>query len=146
MEALQAAMAKTQSHLSTGKKLQSAADDPAGMVQVNQLNAQISASTQYVTNGNAASANLKLEEQAMTDATNTLQSAATSPCRRTTRRCLRRSARTSPRSCSSSLQDLVVHRQPAGQQRQLPVLRHRERPPRPSPKSAASSAIPAPIS
>jgi len=75
MEALQSAMAKTQSQLSTGKKLQSAADDPAAMVQVNALDTQISASTQYVTNGNAASANLKLEEQAMSDATNTLQSA-----------------------------------------------------------------------
>lgn len=75
MEALQSAMAKTQSQLSTGKKLQSAADDPAAMVQVNQLNTQISASTQYVTNGNAASANLKLEEQALADATNTLQGA-----------------------------------------------------------------------
>jgi flagellar hook-associated protein 3 FlgL len=75
MEALQAALAKTQSQLSTGKKLQSAADDPAGMVQVNQLNTQISASTQYVTNGNAATANLQLEGQALSDATNTLQSA-----------------------------------------------------------------------
>jgi flagellar hook-associated protein 3 FlgL len=75
MEALQSAMAKTQSQLGTGKKLQSAADDPSGMVQVNQLNTAISASTQYVTNGNAASANLKLEEQALTDATNTLQGA-----------------------------------------------------------------------
>jgi len=75
MDALQAAMSKTQNQLSTGKKLQSAADDPAGMVQVNQLSTAISASTQYVTNGNAASANLKLEEQALSDATNTLQSA-----------------------------------------------------------------------
>lgn len=75
MEALQSAMAKTQSQLSTGKKLQSAADDPSGMAQVNQLSTQISASTQYVTNQNAVSANLQLEEQAMTDATNTLQSA-----------------------------------------------------------------------
>jgi flagellar hook-associated protein 3 FlgL len=75
MEALQSSLAKTQSQLSTGKKLQSAADDPAAMVQVNQLNTQISASTQYVSNGNAASANLKLEEQALTDASNTLQSA-----------------------------------------------------------------------
>jgi flagellar hook-associated protein 3 FlgL len=75
MEALQAAMAKTQSQLATSKKLQSAADDPSGMAQVNQLNAQISASSQYVTNQNAATANLQLEEQAMSDATNTLQSA-----------------------------------------------------------------------
>ncbi len=75
MEALQAAMAKTQGQLSSGKKLQTAADDPAGMVQVNTLNGEISASTQYVTNQNAGSANLKLEEQALTDGTNTLQSA-----------------------------------------------------------------------
>jgi flagellar hook-associated protein 3 FlgL len=75
MEALRAALAKTQGQLSSGKKLQSAADDPAGMVQVNQMNVEVSASTQYVTNGNAASANLKLQEQAMSDATNTLQSA-----------------------------------------------------------------------
>src|SRR4029077_2998922 len=75
MEALQSAMAKTQGQLYSGKKLQSAADDPSGMAQVNQLNAQISASNQYVTNQNAATANLQLEEQAMSDATNTLQSA-----------------------------------------------------------------------
>ena len=74
MQALQADMAQTQSQLASGKKVQNAADDPAAMSQVNQLNTQLSASQQYVTNGNAASANLQLEEQAMTDATNTLQS------------------------------------------------------------------------
>ena len=74
MQDLQSMLAKTQSDLSTGKKLQSAADDPAGMSQVNQLNVELSASQQYVTNGNSVSANLKLEEQAMSDATNTLQS------------------------------------------------------------------------
>ena len=75
MEALDAALAKTQSQLSTGKQIQSAADNPAGMAQINQLNIELSASQQYVTNGNAASANLKLEEQALTDGTNILQSA-----------------------------------------------------------------------
>jgi flagellar hook-associated protein 3 FlgL len=75
MQDLQAAMNKTQTQLGTGSRLQSAADDPAAMVQVNQLNTELSASTQYVTNGNSASANLKLEEQGLTDATNTLQSA-----------------------------------------------------------------------
>jgi flagellar hook-associated protein 3 FlgL len=75
MEALETAMAKTQSQLSSGSKLQSAADNPSGMAQVNQLNAQISASNQYVTNQNSATANLQLEEQAMSDATNTLQNA-----------------------------------------------------------------------
>jgi flagellar hook-associated protein 3 FlgL len=75
MQALQSAISKTQNQLATSSKLQSAADDPAGMVQVNQLNTQISASQQFVTNGNSASTNLKLEEQAMADATNVLQSA-----------------------------------------------------------------------
>jgi flagellar hook-associated protein 3 FlgL len=75
MQNLQADIAKTQNDLATGKKLHSAADDPSGMAQVNQLNTALSASQQYVTNGNSASANLKLEEQALSDATNVLQSA-----------------------------------------------------------------------
>jgi len=75
METLQADLSKTQNQLATGKKLQSAAEDPAGMAQVNQLNVQLSASQQYVTNGNAATSNLTLEEQALSDATNVLQSA-----------------------------------------------------------------------
>ena len=74
MQDLQAALAKTQNDLATGKKLHSAADDPAGMARVNQLNVQISASQQYVTNGNYATSNLQLEMQALSDATNVLQS------------------------------------------------------------------------
>jgi flagellar hook-associated protein 3 FlgL len=75
MQALESAMAQTQSQLSTGKQIQTAADNPSGMAQVNQLNVEVSASQQYVTNGNAASANMQLEAQALTDATNVLQSA-----------------------------------------------------------------------
>jgi flagellar hook-associated protein 3 FlgL len=75
MQELQAMLAKTQNDLATSKKLHSAADDPAAMAQVNQLNVQISASQQYVTNGNHASSTLQLEEQALSDATNVLQSA-----------------------------------------------------------------------
>lgn len=75
MDQLETALAKTQSQLASGKKIQEAADDPAGMAEVNQLNAELSASQQYVTNQNAASANLQLEEQALSDATNVLQSA-----------------------------------------------------------------------
>jgi flagellar hook-associated protein 3 FlgL len=75
MQDLQSDLAKTQNDLATGKKLHSAADDPSGMAQVNQLNVQLSASTQYVTNGNSVTSTLQLEEQAMSDATNTLQSA-----------------------------------------------------------------------
>jgi flagellar hook-associated protein 3 FlgL len=75
MQTLQADLAKTQNDLATGKKLHSAADDPGAMAQVNQLNVELSASQQYVTNGNSATSTLQLEEQAMSDATNTLQSA-----------------------------------------------------------------------
>ena len=75
MDALQQAMSKTQTQLSTGKQIQSAADNPVGMSQVVQLNTQLSASQQYVTNGTLATTGLNLETQALTDATNTLQSA-----------------------------------------------------------------------
>jgi flagellar hook-associated protein 3 FlgL len=38
MDALQAALQQTQQQLSTGLKIQSAADNPTGMAQVNQMN------------------------------------------------------------------------------------------------------------
>ncbi len=75
MQSLESAIAQTQSQLSSGLKLQTAADDPAGMSQVNQLNSQISASKQYQANGSALTANLTIEEQSLTDATNVMQSA-----------------------------------------------------------------------
>jgi flagellar hook-associated protein 3 FlgL len=75
MEALQAALSKTQEQLSTGKSFQTAADNPTGMAQVNQLDMELSASQQYVKNGNLAGGNLNLENQALTDAANLLQSA-----------------------------------------------------------------------
>jgi flagellar hook-associated protein 3 FlgL len=75
MDTLQATMARTQQDLSTGLKVRTAADNPTGMAQVNQMNVEISASTQYVTNSNSAQTNLKLEEQALSDAQNVLQSA-----------------------------------------------------------------------
>ena len=75
MEALESAMSKTQTQLSTGKKLQSAADGPVAMAQVNALSTQLSASQQQVSNGQAVSTSLQLEQNALTDATNALQSA-----------------------------------------------------------------------
>ena len=75
MEALQTALTQTQTELSTGSKLPNAAADPAAMEQVNQLNMTLAASQQYVSNGTAASANLQLEQSALTTATNALQSA-----------------------------------------------------------------------
>jgi flagellar hook-associated protein 3 FlgL len=75
MQNLQSDLAKTQNDLATGKQLHSASDNPSGMALVNQMNVQMSASQQYVTNGNAASSSMQLEEQALSDGTNTLQSA-----------------------------------------------------------------------
>ena len=75
MEALQTALTQTQAELSTGSKLPNAAANPAAMSQVNQLNMTLSASRQYVSNGTAASSGLQLEQNALTSATNALQSA-----------------------------------------------------------------------
>ena len=47
------------------------------MAQVNQMNVEISATTQFVTNGNTAQTNLQLEEQALTNASNIMQNANT---------------------------------------------------------------------
>jgi len=75
MEALETALTQTQTELSTGSKLPNAAANPGAMAQVNQLNTQLSASQQYVANGSALTANLTLEQSALTNATNALQSA-----------------------------------------------------------------------
>lgn len=75
MDALQVALARTQQDLSTGLKVRTAADNPTGMAQVNQMNVEISASTQYVTNSNTVQTNLQLESQALSDATNLMQNA-----------------------------------------------------------------------
>jgi flagellar hook-associated protein 3 FlgL len=75
MEALEAAISDTQEQLSTGKAFQTAAGNPTGMAQVNQLDMELSGSQQYVKNGNLATGNLTFENQAITDATNLLQSA-----------------------------------------------------------------------
>jgi len=77
MDALQDALTKTQQQLSSGLAFQTAADNPVGMTQVNQLNMQLSATSQYKTNQNAVSSNLTLEESALTSATNVLESANT---------------------------------------------------------------------
>jgi len=75
MEALETALTQAQTELSTGSRLPNAAADPGAMAQVNELNMRLSASQQYVTNGNTLTANLQLEQGALTNATNALQSA-----------------------------------------------------------------------
>lgn len=73
IDALQVAINGTQENLSTGLAVRSAADNPTAMSQINTLNVEVSASTQYVTNSNAAQTNLQLEEQALSDASNLMQ-------------------------------------------------------------------------
>ena len=75
MEALQSALTQTQAELSTGTRLPNAAANPAAMAQVNQLNMQLAASTQYVSNGGTVTSSLQLEQSALTTATTALQSA-----------------------------------------------------------------------
>jgi flagellar hook-associated protein 3 FlgL len=75
MDALEAALQKTQTELSTGSQIQSAADNPIGAAQVNQMSVEVSATTQYTTNSNTANTNLGLEEQALSNATSIMQNA-----------------------------------------------------------------------
>lgn len=70
----QSALATTQNQLSTGKSINSPADNPVGEVQLLQLNNVNAQYQQYVSNGQGASANLTLEQNALSSATSTLQS------------------------------------------------------------------------
>ncbi len=75
MEALETELTQTQDELSTGSQLPNAAANPTATSQVNELNMTLSASQQYVSNGTAATSSLTLEQSALTNATNALQSA-----------------------------------------------------------------------
>jgi flagellar hook-associated protein 3 FlgL len=68
------ALSTTQYQLSTGKSINTPADNPVGEVQLLQLNATASQYQQYVSNGQSANTNLTLEESALSSSTTTLQS------------------------------------------------------------------------
>lgn len=70
----ESALTATQTQLASGQNITSPADDPAGMVQLLQLNSTSSQYQQYFSNGQSANANLTLEEQALSTSTTTLQS------------------------------------------------------------------------
>jgi len=70
----QSALTNTQNQLSTGKSINSPADNPVGEVQLLQLNNINAQYQQYVSNGQNATANLTLEQSALSSATSTLQS------------------------------------------------------------------------
>jgi flagellar hook-associated protein 3 FlgL len=70
----QATLSKTQDQLSSGKRIQTPSDDPVAAVELSNLNTSQLQATQYTSNGTAASSRLTLEQQALSDSTNALQS------------------------------------------------------------------------
>ncbi|RMD79458.1 MAG: flagellar hook-associated protein 3 [Gammaproteobacteria bacterium] len=71
----QARLARTQLQLSTGKRILSPADDPAGAVQALDLAGAIARVEQHQRNIDRARARLRLEESTLADATRLLQRA-----------------------------------------------------------------------
>ncbi len=71
----ESALSTTQNQLSTGKSINSPADNPVGEVQLLQLTNTSAQYQQYVSNGQSANTNLTLEQNALTQQlTTTLQS------------------------------------------------------------------------
>jgi flagellar hook-associated protein 3 FlgL len=70
----QSLLAKTQHQLASGKRVNTPADDPAAAVQILGLDNATSQYQQYLANGQSANTRLTLQEQALSDATTTLQS------------------------------------------------------------------------
>jgi len=68
-------LAKTQQQITTGKKFQSAAEDPIGAVRGAALDRTLADNEQYSRNSNIIESRLKYEEQSMADATSLLQAA-----------------------------------------------------------------------
>lgn len=69
----QAELAKTQNQVSTGKRVNSPADDPIAAAHILELERAQSASEQYAKNSTLASSRLTLEEQALADSGTLLQ-------------------------------------------------------------------------
>lgn len=69
----QLALAKTQSQVTSGKRVQSPSDDPVAATQIMTMQAAISQITQYKSNADAATARLNLGEQGLNSAVNLLQ-------------------------------------------------------------------------
>jgi flagellar hook-associated protein 3 FlgL len=71
----QAALAKTQNQIATGKRVQTPADDPVAAVQINELARSQAQYQQYDKNSTIVTTRLQLEEQALADANTVLQRA-----------------------------------------------------------------------
>jgi flagellar hook-associated protein 3 FlgL len=68
-------LAKTQQQITTGKKFQTASEDPIGAVRSAALDRTLADNEQYARNSSIIESRLKYEEQSLADATGFLQSA-----------------------------------------------------------------------
>src|SRR6478752_911058 len=71
----QVELSKTQSQVATGKKFQSASEDPIGATRVSGLQRKLADNAQYERNSNIIESRLGYEEQTLADITSVLQSA-----------------------------------------------------------------------
>ena len=71
----QARLSKTQNQVATGKKFQSASEDPIGATRVQGLERKLADNAQYARNSNIIGSRLSYEEQTLADITSVLQSA-----------------------------------------------------------------------
>lgn len=70
----QSALSTTQNQISTGKSVNTPADNPVAAVMIAQLTTVQTTNTQYTSNGKSATTSLDLEENALSTSTTTLQS------------------------------------------------------------------------
>ncbi|MDP2761764.1 MAG: flagellar hook-associated protein FlgL [Sideroxyarcus sp.] len=77
MSQLQVNLAKTQSQISTGRRIVNPADDPAAAARATELNQADAANTQYAANRTAATNTLSLGESILGSVTSLLQDAKT---------------------------------------------------------------------
>src|SRR5688572_13098057 len=71
----QVRLSRTQQQITTGKKFQTAAEDPIGATRVAGLERKLADNAQYERNSNIVQARLSYEEQTLADITSVLQSA-----------------------------------------------------------------------
>ena len=71
----QSQLAKTQTQITTGRKFQTAAEDPIGATRAAVLDRTLADNAQYARNSNIIESRLNYEEQSLADATSLLQSA-----------------------------------------------------------------------
>ncbi len=69
----QAELARTQTQIATGKRVVTAADDPGGAVQAQNIERALAANRQYESSAAVLSSRLSLEEQALADAGNLIR-------------------------------------------------------------------------